>query len=166
MLFNAKQEIMYIGGFKDGKKAGDGNLYFKYDKNPELAYIEYEGQWKDDLREGKGIKMVFEAGKKVKKVRKYEGYWKSDKLEGKVIEFTYNFKDEPVKTYDGEYQGGKRSGQGILYHLSGRREYIGGFKVGKKSGNGKYYWNGFGEYKEDLQYEGMWDNDKYNGKGI
>ena len=72
---------------KNGLKEGRGILL--YDKNDEKKRKRYEGDYKNDKREGKGI-MYWNDG------ARYEGDFKNDKREGKGIMY-YN---------DGEKENG------------------------------------------------------------
>ena len=68
----------YIGEFKNNLRNGKGILYYNKNDNRDR----YEGEWKNDKREGKGI-CYFKNGDR------YEGEWKNDKMEGKGI-FYFN----------------------------------------------------------------------------
>ena len=58
--------------------------------------------------------------------------------------------------YEGQYENGKKNGEGILYYrLSGYINYIGDFKDGKKEGHGKEFDN-----LGNLIFEGQYINDK------
>lgn len=67
--------------------------------------------------------------------------------------------DEDISAnYTGGCINGFADGEGVA---SGRNEYIGQFKAGKKHGKGKYKWGRRGEV-----YEGSWVDDVQNGFGI
>ena len=62
----------------------------------------YEGEWKDDARDGKGTFYYVNGDK-------YVGDWKDDVQHGKGI-YYFNSGDR----YEGDYVNGERTGQGIL----------------------------------------------------
>ena len=62
----------------------------------------YDGEWKNDLREGKGI-MKYNNGDI------YDGYWKNDKKDGKGIMINNN-----GDKYDGYWKNNLREGKGFL----------------------------------------------------
>ena len=65
----------YKGQFKNDVKDGKGIYYYNDDNK-------YEGEWKNDLKEGKGI-FYWKNGDR------YEGEFKNNKMEGRGI-FYYN----------------------------------------------------------------------------
>ena len=139
-------------------------------KKEEYENGRYEGEFKKDKREGKGI-MYFKNGSK------YEGEWKNDLIEGKGI-----FYDNDGNRYEGEFKNNKKDGKGIFYCKNGNR-YEGGWKNGLLEGNGIMYFNDGDRYegvlksgkkegkgilysKQRIQYEGEWKNGSIEGKGI
>ena len=134
----------------------------------------YEGELKNDLRDGKG-KMTWKDGDV------YEGDWKNGKFDG-FGKYYYNNGDR----YEGEFKNDSCEGRGIYYYQSGDR-YEGDFKNWKSEGKGVYYYNSGdssgdkydGEFKDDVsngkgiyyfksgdRYEGDFKDDKKDGKGI
>lgn len=76
--------------------------------------------------------------------------------------------------YQGETQNGKPHGRGkyISWFLakgsckwSENKSYKGGWKEGKRYGQGVYYY-GDKELKRLIEYKGEWENDLYHGFGI
>lgn len=66
-----------------------------------------------------------------------------------------------AKHYDGQWVGGKWSGQGTEYYLNGTRKYEGYLTNHEKHGTGaSFYPNG------SIQYDGEWTYNKYQGEGI
>ena len=130
----------YEGEFKGDKREGKG--IFKYN-NGNI----YEGDWKNNNIEGKGIFYSNNGDK-------YDGEWKANKFEGKGI-FYYKSGDK----YEGEWKNHKREGRGIYTYKSGSR-YEGEYKTDKREGKGIYYWN------DGDRYEGDWKKDKKDGKGV
>ena len=86
----------------------------------------YEGQFKNDKMEGKGI-YYYNNG------NRYEGDFKNDKFEGKGI---YYFNSG--NRYEGEYKNDKKEGKGIYYYNNGNR-YEGEYKNDKAEGKGIFY---------------------------
>ena len=114
----------------------------------------YEGEWKDDKKNGKGIYIsphYFNCEKNIG--LKYEGEFLNDKFEGFGIAL-YSNGDK----YEGEWKNNKKYGRGILTNIEGTK-YIGDWKDGICEGYGIYYMNN-GE-----RYEGHFSNNKYNGYG-
>ena len=130
----------YEGEFKKDKREGKGIMYFKNGNK-------YEGEWKNDLFEGKGI-MYFKDNDR------YEGEFKNGKREGKGI---YYYKNN--NKYEGEWKNDFIDGKGIFYYNDGDR-YEGEFKYGKREGKGIFY------YKDSNRYEGDFKNGLFEGKGI
>ena len=90
----------YSGGFKDGKKDGQGKMTY-------VGGAVYEGEWKDDVYNGQG-KFYYTTG------TVYEGEWKDGKWngQGKVIWADGN-------VYEGEFKDNKYNGQGKLTYING-----------------------------------------------
>ena len=65
---------------------------------------------------------------------------------------------EDGSSYNGEWQGKMRTGNGLYSWKNGDR-YEGDFLYGMKLGNGKYTW------QDGSVYNGQWENDKINGMG-
>ena len=130
----------------------------------------YDGHWKNDVRDGKG---VFEYANG----DKYVGDWKEDIQHGKGIYFFHT-----GDRYEGSYVQGTRTGEGIYYLVNGDK-YVGNFKDGMQDGRGIFTWangavydgewkdnqrNGYGKYKWNVgdSYEGEWKDNKFNGQGV
>ena len=114
----------------------------------------YEGEWKDDKKNGKGIYIsshYFNCEKNIG--LKYEGDFFNDKFEGFGIAI-YSNGDK----YEGEWKNNKQYGKGTLTNIGGTK-YIGDWIDGIYEGNGIYYMNN-GE-----RYEGHFSKNKYNGYG-
>ena len=105
----------------------------------------------------------------------FDGKWK----DGEMVTGRSTFHDGD--TYEGEWKGDKKNGQGLYRWKDGRR-YFGQYKDNQKHGEGMYTvpedkyiyfgnWSdgakhGFGmESKNGVQYEGHFQYDQKHGKG-
>lgn len=123
----------YEGHFRRGKKDGNGVLVQAGDR--------YEGEWKNDLRDGYGTQ-VYCFGDT------YVGYWKEDKHHG---EGTLTQKDGTV--YEGKlFDMGAITGCGKVTYPNGD-VYEGQVKFSKREGRGKI------TYKDGRIFEGKWLDD-------
>ena len=95
---------MFFGDFVGDKFEGSGNF-------SEQKYNYYIGEWKDNLRNGKGI-LYFKNGDK------YLGDFINDKANGygKGIYENGNY-------YIGEWKNGLMHGKGIMYYKNGDIKY-------------------------------------------
>ena len=150
----------YTGGFKLGKRHGEGTYIF-------VGGDKYVGEWRDDQKQGKGI-YIFENNEK------FEGIFEKNAM--KLGKYTYI--DGSI--YEGEFVNKMRNGQGTYTYIDGTNYgdkysgnwlddktsglgtyifangdiYIGNFKDNQKHGTGTYrYVNGF-------KYEGEWQYGK------
>ncbi|KAM6156254.1 MORN repeat-containing protein 3 [Rhynchocyon petersi] len=114
----------------------------------------YTGEWKDNMRHGKGMQIWKKNG------TIYEGDWKFGKRDG------YGTLSHPnpetgkyMRVYSGWWADDKKSGYGIQFY--GIKEYYEGeWCQSQRSGWGRmYYTNG------DI-YEGQWLQDKHHGEGM
>ena len=105
----------------------------------------YEGEYKNNSREGKGI-CYYNNGDR------YEGEFKNDISEGKGI---YYFKDGDK--FEGEYKKGIPEGKGVYYYKNGDK-FEGKYKNNCREGNGVYY------YKNGNIEIGSFKNDKHIGQ--
>ena len=133
-------EGKYEGQLKDNKREGKGTMLYNNGDK-------YEGEWKNDVIEGRG-KFYWNDGEI------YEGDWKNGVRDGKGIDI-YIDKEK----YEGDWKNDLREGRGIYYYLNGDR-YEGDYKNHEKNGKGIYY------YKNGNRYEGDFINDSIGGKGV
>ena len=160
-----EKEIIYYGEFKNGKKNGNGVMFYKHYKEI------YEGPFLNDQPEGNG-KYIDEKGnqflgefKKGKKngnfivINKcgeiiYEGDFVNDMMEGfgKYI-------NEKKEIYLGEFIKGKKYGKGALYSENNKIIYEGNFFDDEPD------YHGFYELKENTYYLGEEKDGLPNGKG-
>jgi hypothetical protein len=157
----------------------------KANKNGERQLIvlddgtEYTGQWRDNLRHGRGCHCTA--------IGLYEGDFVDDLYEGEGSFYLWSEVtncDRPGKwlLYYGEWFAGKFSGNGHKYEQNGDT-YDGEFLKGKRCGTGTItYENGdsfTGEWKNDMrngqgeltkangdQFIGVYQDDKRNGPGV
>ena len=162
-LFLEKNGNYYLGQIKEGKFEGKGELNIE-------GISKYNGEFKNDLPEGKGIFEDYENN------YKYDGDWSLGKKNGRgVLEFTDGTK------YEGDFKNDLYDGNGIIKFNNGN-VYEGEFVEGNIKGKGKFVWNdgkkydgdyedfmknGFGKFfwKEKKYYEGQWLNNKQHGQG-
>jgi len=137
----------YDGEIKNGKRQGKGLLKFN-DGNI------YDGEWKDDLKDGQGI--LYNAEKSII----YKGTWQKDAyFTGKGT-----LENSTGQIYTGDFKEGKYYGKGILLYskkdLNGYLKFEGEFK------NGKFDGQGILEKSDGKKYEGEWRYGKMHGNGI
>ena len=162
-LFLEKKGNYYLGQIKEGKFEGKGELNIE-------GISKYNGEFKNDLPEGKGIFEDYENN------YKYDGDWSLGKKNGRgVLEFADGTK------YEGDFKNDLYDGNGIIKFNNGN-VYEGEFVEGNIKGKGKFVWNdgkkydgdyedfmknGFGKFfwKEKKYYEGQWLNNKQHGQG-
>ena len=153
----------------------------------------YEGEWKDEKRDGYGIlswnedckfigkfenDKIIEYGKLWNKEGDmYKGFWKEFQAEGIGI-----YQNKKGSTYKGEWKNDRQNGFGMEKWPKGSNfmgEYYEGFKNGigiLSFGNKAGYKGEFKDgvitgigtfYFEDMRkYEGQWKNNKMDGYGI
>ena len=152
---------------------------------------QYRGEWKNDKRCGRGVQIRADGSQ-------YEGEWKDDRFHGHGELWV---KADPGdarrnytlrKSYEGQWENGKRCGMGNSYSAIGFFE--GYFKDDKHHGFGVMFYrdydagdgvnygeidryqgqwvegkrHGFGmlHYSNGNRYEGMWCNGLKHGKGV
>ncbi|KAH3731763.1 skeleton-binding protein 1 [Pelomyxa schiedti] len=124
----------------------------------------YEGLWD----RGNFTRGTWHQRQKDKTILVYEGEWAwfggtRSQLHGwgvkRVMEGPGNYTyGKGVVVYEGQWSQGTIHGKGTL--KSGGEIYIGEFKNGKRSGNGRVL------YEDGGSYIGEWRNDKYHGHGV
>ena len=108
----------YFGQIVDGIAEGKGIWYGT--EEPFIGH-RYEGDWKNNKKEGKGI-YYYNNGDR------YEGNFINDKYDGKGVFYFSN-----GNRYEGNFKNDKREGEGILYYNNGDRmmgDYIDDKKIG------------------------------------
>mgnify|MGYP001285651294 CR=1 FL=1 len=132
-----KDGSKYVGGYKDGKRHGQGTI-----THPDGR--KYVGEFKDNKIHGQGS-FTFSNG------QKYVGEYKDGEQHGQGTS-TWPDGDE----YIGEYKDGKRHGQGTNIRPSGAK-YVGEYKNGKSHGQGTY------TYPDGAKYVGEYKDGKFIG---
>ena len=135
-------EYEYEGEIKDNKRDGYGKLILENG-------IYYIGQWKNDMKHGKGT--LYKKDDSLI----YEGDFENDKYNG----FGESI-EENGNIYIGQWKDGLKHGLGKLYNKKNNIIYEGKFENGMRNGIGKYFENK-GKY-----YIGQWSNNKKDEVGI
>jgi len=138
-----EQNLRYHGYIKDGKVNGKGMHYHNFSQN-----LKYMGDLVDGTPEGKGKKYNQEG------YVEYEGGFDAGLYEGEGKLYYSNGKI----AYEGYFQNGKCNRYGKYYNRDGQLRYQGEFYNNKFDGQGVFY------EKNGKQYNGLFENDKYNGK--
>jgi len=108
----------------------------------------YEGPFRYGLRDGFGVLVSNAAG-----TERYDGQFKAEHCDGKGRKV---WPDQA--RYDGQWQKGRKHGQGALQE-AGARRYEGGWKDGKRDGVG------FQIFDAQTRYDGRWENGLQHGSG-
>ena len=170
-----KNGNVYVGETieRDGKVIKHGNGKMKYKRRArdnDDTYVEYVGNWKDDMKDGFG-EMEFYNTELYEEddYLRYSGNWVNDNINGlgKMIFVSGN-------VYNGSWKDQQMSGTGEMTYANTYPEeyedyedhtstnyskYNGEWINGVKNGNGKMlFTNG------DV-YNGQWDNDYISGLG-
>ena len=146
---NIENEGRYIGEIKNGLRHGKGKMIYN---NGNI----YEGNWLNDLFDGKGNYLHKKYGQNTSgdwengylirgQIIFFKGVMGEEKYIGDVV---YSFFGYPVP-----------HGTGAYFYMNGDK-YVGEFVDYKKEGKGTFTWaNGD-------SYCGYWKDDEYHGKGI
>jgi len=147
IYYNEDKSSKYAGGWLKGKRSGKGIIIY-------ASGNVYEGEWENDKKNGSG-KMVWNSLSEV-----YDGTWKDDKPDGKGEHVWIGTSDAFALTerqmcnrYVGEFQNGLRHGNGFFYFANGSR-YHGQFKENLKHGHGVY------SFPDGRVYEGPFKEDR------
>jgi hypothetical protein len=192
--YNRDGVTIYIGNFEDNERKGKGTEYIteykvkEYNENSILIYegdvfngekngkgkytcmltnTEYDGEWKDNKRHGKGV---------VKDLYKnyiiYEGEFVNDKqYNGRWYSSKNRLSYEGIIDKDGisyiSYRRNKRLADAYIYDNSHTIIYKGEYNIHTKKREGKG--NVFASNKMPdhvrIRYSGMFENDMYHGEG-
>ncbi len=164
--FQSSKGYKYTGQFREGKKNGFGvwssisvinnkstispeKPSATKETNSDLSKsIYYEGEWKNNKREGKGKLII----RKNSKTKIYSGQFINGKLNGRGMLET------DFAKYVGVFKDNRLNGQGIFENKNGEK-YIGGFLNFKFDGKGTY------TFKDKTLYIGDFKSGKFHGKG-
>ena len=168
VLLSDDKKLKYEGELKNGKRNGEGKLFF-------LGNLWYEGGFQNNSLDGYG-KLYDKTGRNLL----YEGQLKKNRMDGQGIAYFINAK----KSYEGQWSAGRHNGFGITYTelgmlyegqlkneiydgkgklfdpSTGKMIAQGTFKEGQLYGSGKIY-----DSSGNLKYDGELVSGKKNGKG-
>eukprot|EP01032_Pedospumella_encystans_P018979 gene18979-21589_t len=121
----ASPEGLYDGQVKDGKKNGVGKFIHEN--------YSYEGQWLNDVREGKG-RLTYSDG------RVYDGQFKEGKKHGLGKSIAVNgtvYEGNWGTIYHGEWVDDLKHGKGVATYADGST-FVGKFAQGYRLPGGKF----------------------------
>lgn len=117
-----------------GQPHGQGNMDYKLNG----YYGEYEGEWRDGKRCGKGRYYQFSKGGGASHIYEYKGEWLDDKENGQGIAINSDERGLHLSTittkYEGGFKDGKRHGHGKIE----KDGYDGSFAYGKEYFEGEF----------------------------
>jgi antitoxin component YwqK of YwqJK toxin-antitoxin module len=153
--YNKTGRCDFQGEFKHNRRHGQGMSFNS------RGLMDYEGNWEQNHKSGQGISYFSIDSENIK--IECDGWWYNNIfMTGEGL----SFDDQGRVIYEGQWENGKRHGQGISYHLivnSMMKSYDGQWKNGQRDGNGISYQNV--SYKEVKEYEGQWRNGQRHGQG-
>jgi hypothetical protein len=170
----------YVGDWFDGKRHGNGKMRYGSGKMAIQGDCEYEGEWKNDVRDGLGRLtcisvpewQVFvqrleksEIDKDVKRliIRVLGMYPAPDQRlrETILVAETYTeIKDVIHTEHVGQWKDDQKNGFANVKFSNGDI-YDGDYKNNKRQGQGTYFF-----WVDGSKYIGAWENDMKNGQGI
>ncbi|KAK3522114.1 hypothetical protein QTP70_025256 [Hemibagrus guttatus] len=136
----------YSGDWKDNMRHGKGTQVWK------RTGVVYEGEWKQNGRDGFGILSKLQPSTN-EHVKVYSGTWRNDKKEGFGTRF-YSSSSQ----YEGEWVENERSGWGRMTYENGD-VYEGEWLKNKPHGQGVLW------LVPENRYEGSWKDGKKHGPG-
>lgn len=143
-------KFIYSGNFKNGDYDGEGKIFIS-------NACTYDGHFKNSMLHGEG-KVFYQDQKKEGYF--YEGSFENNKFHGYGNLKYFKKEQEVIEEYQGQWNNGCPHGQGTYSWLNGN-QYKGNYEDGKKKGNGIFYFNNGATF-----YDGSWSNGKPNGKGL
>lgn len=135
-----QNDFIYKGNFDNGKKSGYGEIL-----NILTEKITYKGEFKNDLKHGKGIEYLSDGSE-------YNGSFINNIREGLGI---LKFSNGTV--YEGNFRSGEIQGYGKL-NWSKDKYYSGEFSEGKLNGLGTFI-------QDKVLFRGYYKNNKKDGLG-
>ena len=140
----------YLGPFVIEDEMTEEQLEEAFKPEKEANGGIYRGEKTDGLKHGKG-QLIFPDGSL------YTGLWSKDQMNGMGRKL-----GSDGSYYIGEYKNGVKHGKCVSERLPNRDKFTGNYVDGVKSGKGCYQLVSDLELKE---YEGNYQNDKFNGNG-
>lgn len=147
--YNTDKSAVYVGQMVNSKELpaklirhGFGIMRYENGKR------QYEGQWFNDLRDGKGFERYSNKNS-------YFGGFKAGKAHGRGV-----YKWANGEVYDGEWNDGLKHGHGIWKSADGGDSYIGEWRHSKAEGYGLHIW------RNGDRYEGEWKQCLKHGNGL
>lgn len=141
----------------------------------------YEGGWKLDKKDGKGLQYFLYNDNYLEKKEECEDILVN---EDEVIEYknSFYYYDYEHKCYEGEFDEDKKNGKGTYYYYSGVEKYVGDWKNNQKDGKGTLrnrnqrliYYGDFSKNKmvygslyddDGIKFFGHFENELYVGYG-
>jgi len=152
-LYHPNGNLSYYGYMLFNKKHWKGISYYENNKT------EYDGQWKNGLKDGHGILYMNDENNTIV----YNGTFEKDLISGKGIEYYENGNI----MYNGSWLQNKFHGLGQYYYPNNQLEYNGLFSNGRRDGDGILYnedgsYAFWGDWKQDNRYYGELFYDKNN----
>lgn len=147
-VFSLLVVLIFSLGF--GQQATEGKLIFSHPDHSSLVFT-YVGEIVNNKANGYGQALGDDNSF-------YMGEFRQNYFHGEGS-YIWGVGDWEEDTYDGEWEFGKMSGEGMYRSASGW-QYEGKFKDGKKHGFGKY------TYKDGSVYNGQFHEDKKHGLGV
>jgi len=168
-----KNGNVYFGETIDGGiKHGKGTMkYNRHSEDQDDIYLEYTGDWKDDMKHGYGEMDFYDTGlHEQDEYKKYSGNWVNDNINGlgKMIFVSGN-------VYEGWWKDQQMSGPGKMKYANTHPDsnssedayaeddysnYDGEWLKGLKHGLGTMI------FMNGDKYIGNWENDKMVGEGL
>ena len=165
-----KNILVYIGGYKDGKRHGKG---VEYNEN---GTYKFEGEFLKGRKNGQGKEYRKSEHNGLIELY-FEGNFKNGKKNGKGK----IYRSDPNKIkFEGEYLNDLKEGLGKEYYNDGKIQFEGEYKKDKKWNGKGYDINGkidyiitegngyiklYKDYVDKLSFEGEYKNGEKNGKG-
>jgi hypothetical protein len=156
-------QVERLWRINDGKsfKAGDRRTLYWVKRNapdpeggehkPFSRGTSYQGEWKDNKKEGYGIQQYATGDK-------YEGQWCQGRRHGEGVLWSPSGKNIMRKVYTGGWVNDKKHGEGTCFYVEGE-SYQGSWANGRRHGQGTM------RYASGDVYIGQWDADQRCGTG-
>lgn len=169
----------YEGEYLEGEFHGFGK-YVQHINKSTNEVTTYIGQFKNNYKHGQGKELYADGSE-------YQGEFKQDKWDGKGLLIGFDrLPGILTSKYIGFFKNGQFEGFGECLYNNGEK-YIGQYREGKRCGKGTYYWpnlkdlqnyegddfyndivevKGFGVWPYGRKYTGENKNNKMHGQGM